>query len=271
MHKASRAPSTVQRFQNFNQWDKMSRGPSMTTQPRFIRAQLWAHGGRPDMQSRRQPHSWDHSSANQPMCRRRSSRTRQCSRSSNGSCSYEATSRHVSNNSWAALRSGQQHIVASLASSPVSSRKQPPQIGDCCSHARWQDAVLSSAVCAMLHNAEQITVSAAGFGCAEQSFVHIQVTPCCRVLDTALHDLQALMAQAQAMVDLAEQFRLQLARQPPEPGSQEVYHSIHLPQFDGPISGSVEAYAWLCSAEGSISPCGTQLFVRHQYRSWRSI
>lgn len=44
----------------------------------------------------------------------------------------------------------------------------------------------------------------------------------CRVLDTALHDLQALMAQAQAMVDLAEQFRLQLARQPPEPGSPEV-------------------------------------------------
>ena len=41
-------------------------------------------------------------------------------------------------------------------------------------------------------------------------------TPCCRVLDTALHDLQALMAQAQAMVDLAEQFRLQLARQPPD-------------------------------------------------------
>lgn len=43
-----------------------------------------------------------------------------------------------------------------------------------------------------------------------------------RVLDTALQDLQALMAQAQAMVDLAEQFRLQLARQPPEPGNQEV-------------------------------------------------
>lgn len=35
-------------------------------------------------------------------------------------------------------------------------------------------------------------------------------------------DLQALMAQAQAMVDLAEQFRLQLARAPPESAGQEV-------------------------------------------------
>jgi hypothetical protein len=36
------------------------------------------------------------------------------------------------------------------------------------------------------------------------------------------------MAQAQAMVDLAEQFRLQLARQPLEPGSEEVCILMHL-------------------------------------------
>lgn len=42
------------------------------------------------------------------------------------------------------------------------------------------------------------------------------------MLDSSLVDLQALMAQAQAMVDLAEQFRLQLARAPPESAGQEV-------------------------------------------------
>lgn len=63
----------------------------------------------------------------------------------------------------------------------------------------------------------QVTMFATGLSVMMNSHV-----TCCRVLDTALHDLQALMTQAQAMVDLAEQFCLQLARQPPEPGSQEV-------------------------------------------------
>mmetsp|Transcript_15225 Transcript_15225/g.45951 ORF Transcript_15225/g.45951 Transcript_15225/m.45951 type:complete len:422 (+) Transcript_15225:178-1443(+) len=43
-----------------------------------------------------------------------------------------------------------------------------------------------------------------------------------RVMDTALHDLQALMGQAQDMVALAEQFRAALARQPLENADEEV-------------------------------------------------
>ncbi len=69
---------------------------------------------------------------------------------------------------------------------------------------------------------------AEGAGAGHQhSFTNIRSSPLQelttrRVLDSSLVDLQALMAQAQAMVDLAEQFRLQLARAPPESAGQEV-------------------------------------------------
>lgn len=76
---------------------------------------------------------------------------------------------------------------------------------------------------------------------------HFRGSAGCRVLDTALHDLQALMAQAQAMVDLAEQFRLQLARQPAEPGSEEVWAPMHLQHSmriaSGPGTGLCQSVA----------------------------
>ena len=230
--KVGTVQGTAKRLQGSGRKGNMQRASSIRTQPHSVRAQRRARGRHLDNQSRRQPHSWVRSSITHRTCSCRSSRPRQRSNDSTSSrcSSREAPIRNNSSGSWAALRSGQPCRVASLASSPVSSRRRPPQIGDHRLHACCQDAVLAccSVCCKTLDLAD-----------------HFRGSACCRVLDTALHDLQALMAQAQAMVDLAEQFRLQLARQPAEPGSEEVWAPMHLQHSVRMLQAQAQAYASL--------------------------
>jgi hypothetical protein len=250
LHEVGTVQATARHLQGSGRKGNMQRASSIRTQPHSIQALRRARGRHMDRQSRTQPHSWIHNDTTQCARSPRSNRPWQRSNNSTSSrrSSREATRRHSSSSiGWAALRSGQQRRVASLASSLVNSRRRPPQIGDRHLHVCCLDTVLACrSVCRTLDLAKLFR------GCA-----------CCRVLDTALHDLQALMAQAQAMVDLAEQFRLQLARQPLEPGSEEVCVLMHLQHpvthTSGPGAGRL-----------SYSYCISKLSICHRCRLWQS-
>jgi hypothetical protein len=143
--KVGTVQGTAKRLQGSRRKGNMQRASSTRTQPHSVRAQRRARGRHLDNQSRRQPHSWVRSSITQGTCRCRSSRPWQRSNNSTSSrrSSREATCRHSSSKGWAALRSGQQRRVASLASSPASSRRRPLQIGEHRLHACCQAAVVS--------------------------------------------------------------------------------------------------------------------------------
>ena len=145
-HMAGTVQGMAKLLQASGRKGNMQRVSSMTTQPRFIQGRRRARGRQLDRQKCRQPHSWVRSSIARCACQCHSSRfwlrSNDSTSTSSSFSSRDTSSCHSSSNSWAAPRSGQQRRVASLASLPASSKRQPPQIGDHCSRACYQRAVL---------------------------------------------------------------------------------------------------------------------------------